>query len=385
VRFTLVVLLLAACGDEYNYFDASIPLDAGVEDQGVLGEGGIPVSAAFTIQGCDKLTFDTDAHPLCSAPRGRPLTFIPLGVGASSVMWKFPSGEPASSNLLTPDATWSTLGSFTVSLAAGGSGGTALGSGTVQIVPGQAGAGCLADEDCDATVGLTCLCPGGVGCPASLEAGLCVRRCESAVCVPGEACIDLARGGAALPDGGTTDGGASDPFRARVCLPTCVDDTSCRIGFACRAMPEVASGAPLGASYTWVDACFAPVLGDVGAACDDPDGTPNGSRCLTGRCESLGARGICTDDCADVACPASAVCVTLPTVGARCLRRCTSGGDCGDPLMACDAPGPGGLGFALPPSEPSTTTLCAPKRCTSTPDCAPAGTCQTVSGAQFCR
>jgi hypothetical protein len=317
--------------------------------------------------------------------RERPLTFVPLGVGVSTVVWTFPSGTPPSSTLLTPEASWSQLGMFTVSLAAAGGGGTALGTGTVIVAAGGAGAPCAADEDCDGSVGLTCLCGAGTVCPATLAAGLCLRRCETNACAPGEACIDLARGGSALPDGGVGDGGAADAFRVRACLPSCASAATCRVGFDCRSLPEVAPGAPPGASYSWTQACFAPVLGDVGAACADPDGTPDGSRCLTGHCEALGARGVCTDVCdADSPCPSYAACATMPSLGARCLPRCAAGADCGDPLLACQGAGGGGLGFSLPAGEPAATMLCSVKRCTTPADCAPAGNCTVVGGGKFC-
>jgi len=382
----LCVVAAAACGDDYRDFDASVPHDAGVDDEGVPGEGGVPIRALFTIAGCDQLEFDMDARPKCTAPRQRPLTFVPLGVGVSTVVWTFASGSPPSSTLLTPEASWTQLGAYSVSLAAAGGGGTALGNGTVQIVPGGAGSACSADEDCDGSVGLSCLCGAGSGCPAELAAGLCARRCETTSCAPGEACVDLARGGVAPVDGGAGgDGGATDAFRVRLCLPTCSTSATCRTGLSCLPLPEVAPGAALGAPYTWVRACFAPVLGEVGDACAAPDGTLEGSRCSTGRCEALGARGVCTDSC-DVGapCPDTAACVTMPSIGPRCLRRCTAGEDCGDPLMQCEGPGAGGLGFSLPPTEPPTTLLCAAKRCTQPSDCAPAGTCKTVGGAQFC-
>ncbi len=378
------VLALAACGDDFVDFDASTPSDAGVPNDDAGAEGGVPVRAVFTVSGCDHLDFDLDARPRCTAPRGRPLTFVPLGVGVDTVVWTFPGATPSSSTILTPEARWAALGSYTVSLASGGGGATALGTGFVQIAAGGAGAACGGDVDCDASLGLTCLCGDGAGCPAPLSAGLCARRCESVACAPGEVCADLTRGGAALADGGAGDGGADEAFRARVCLPACTADASCRSGLSCLELPVVAPGAPAGGPYGWASACFAPVAGEVGAPCRAPGGLPDGSRCLSGQCEALGARGVCSASCAGMACPAGTACATVPQLGARCLARCAAGDDCHDPLMACQPAGAGGLGYSLPPAEPVGTTLCTPKRCALAADCAPAGQCSDVGGAKFC-
>jgi hypothetical protein len=383
----LVLACLGACGDDYVDFDASTAHDLGSDDEGVPSEGGVPLRAVFTVTGCDKLEFDAESHPQCTAPRQRPLTFVPLGVGVSTVVWSFPGGAPSSSTLLTPEASWAQLGDYTVSLAAGGGGGTALGSGIIHIVPGGSGSACTGDQDCDSAAGLSCLCGEGSGCPAQLASGVCVRRCETASCQAGEACVDLARGGVAPGDGGVNggDGGATDAFRVRACLRTCASTSSCRAGLACLELPSVSAGAPLAAPYTWVKACFAPVLGEVGASCAAPDGSLDDSRCLTGHCQPLGARGVCTDACDDGSpCPSTAVCAMLPSTGPLCLRRCTAGEDCGDPLTACSGPGAGGLGYALPPGEPMSTLLCAEKRCSLPADCAPAGTCSNLGGASFC-
>jgi len=150
-------------------------------------------------------------------------------------------------------------------------------------------------------------------------------------------------------------------------------------------LPTVAPGAAPQADYVWTEACFADALSDTGAACRDAYGNLDGTSCLTGRCEAFGARGLCTDECdAERPCPDHAACATLPSVGARCLSRCAMGEACGDPLLACQLGGAGGLGYSLSSSEPASTTLCAPKRCTLPADCAPSGTCASVGGALFC-
>jgi hypothetical protein len=368
------------CGDDFRDFDASTPYDAGVHDEGAGVDGGIPVGAVFTIVGCDHLSFDAGAHAICTTTRGRPLSFVPLAAGVDAVMWMFPSANPSSSTLLTPEASWPSAGTFTVTLTAGGGGGAAIGTGQVHVVLGGAGATCNLDADCDGAAGYTCLCGDGAACPAALSAGLCVRHCEATSCAVGEVCVDLTRGGSGTSDGGVGDGGAGDPYRAHLCLPACMSDATCRTGLACLELPTATSGS----SFAWARACFASVLGGVGAPCLTDAGVPDGSRCLSGHCEVLGARGMCTLACdSSDPCPDSAVCSTMPSVGPRCLPRC-AGTTCDDPLLACQGAGAGGLGFSLPIWEPPDTKLCAPKRCATSAECAPAGTCASVGGGLFC-
>ena len=382
---SLLAVFTIACGDQFRSFDASVAEDAGVSDAGLSSDGGVPVAAAFTISGCTTLSFDQLARPVCVATPERPLTFVPLGVGVESVLWTFAGGSPPTSTTLTPEALWTHAGSYDVTLAAAGGGGAALGTGTVNVVAGAAGDTCASDSDCDASTGLTCLCGDGDHCPGGLAAGLCARRCESAPCDVGEQCVDLTRGGAAAPDGGSPDGGSPDAYRVRVCLPACSASTTCRAGFSCLPLPVVAVGAPSGGAYSWGSACFADVLGQVGAPCRAADGTLDDASCLTGHCEALGARGVCTDVCgAGATCPTQAVCANIASIGPRCLVTCATATGCDDPLLDCVGPGAGGLGYTLPPEAPANTMLCAEKRCTQPSDCTPAGDCTPVDGADFC-
>jgi hypothetical protein len=190
-------------------------------------------------------------------------------------------------------------------------------------------------------------------------------------------CADLARGFVAPADGGVPDGGGADEWRDALCLPVCTDDSDCRPGFSCRELPALNSGQVSGGSFTWMKACFSDALGNVGDACAAADGLPDDARCLSGRCDPLGARGVCTADCATVMCPTTAGCAAFNGTPSdhQCLRRCDAQHPCDDPLLDCLAPGgSGAFGFTLSPADPGTS-YCAPKPCTTPADCAPAGTC----------
>ncbi len=52
------------------------------------------------------------ARPICTAsPPGRPLTFIPLGLGVEAVVWTFPGGDSRElSTELTPEVNWAQPG-----------------------------------------------------------------------------------------------------------------------------------------------------------------------------------------------------------------------------------------------------------------------------------
>jgi hypothetical protein len=192
----------------------------------------------------------------------------------------------------------------------------------------------------------------------------------------GEVCADLSRGAAPVPpDGGSDeDGGVSADWRAMLCLPGCVQSSDCARGFTCRDLPS-----PSGAgAYVWRRACFADVLGDVGASCVDPDGTPDGANCLSGRCDPLGARGLCSAACSStMACPTGASCVQFSgSAAGQCIAQCST--SCGDPLLVCSLPRSGPpYGFTQPAGDPQGTTYCVPKTCSGASDCAPAGTCTT--------
>jgi PKD repeat protein len=378
----LVVTLaaLAGCGDDTGEADGAVtPMDAKLDDLGVLPDGGGPLRGGFTILGCATLDV-TAGSPHCTGPAPLTLTFVPLISGVNTFLWTFTGGDPPSSRAINPSAYFARPGNYAVTLAAGGSAGTTTASGTVTVTAGGPGAACADDGECDAAAGLTCLCGGDIGgCPGGLSVGVCTRDCAGSVCGSGQVCVDLTRAVGAPPtgDAGSTDAAASDPWRRALCLPACAGATSCRTGLLCREVPALEPGAPAGGAYSWRSACFADVLGDDGDTCIAPTGEPDPTRCLSGRCDPLGARDVCTSDCLIAGCPSMAACATFnatPSVH-QCLRRCDGSRPCSDPLLGCEPPGrSGAFGFALA-GEPAGTTVCAPRRCSAASDCAPAGAC----------
>ncbi len=394
----LAALLLTGCTDDLPTVDGSMPpADGGQDDLGVR-DGGGALAGAFTIAGCATLDQTTDV-PRCTGAAPLELTFVPLVAGVDTFVWTFTGGDPPASKAITPSVLFAKPGSYSVGLAAGGSGGTITASASVVVVAGGAGAACVDASDCDVAGGLTCVCGGG-SCPGGLVVGLCTRLCGGgAVCAPGEVCADLARGGTGVmptADGGADeDGGVpnnGDAWRQPLCLRACAASTDCRTGLTCREVPALAAGASSGGSYGWKKGCFADPLGDDGDACDGADGLPAPALCLSGRCDPLGARGLCTSDCTTVACPTLAACATFNGQPAApvCLRRCeaaatTCPSAANDPLLDCEPAGKlGALGFTISPGEPPATLYCAPRRCTVPADCAPAGVCTTLAGGSFC-
>ena len=397
-----LTLLIAGCGSGGETSDAGQSSDMNIGDVGAAFDGPGPLRATFTVVGCATLDTST-GEPRCSGRAPLALTFVPLGAGLSAYVWTFMGATLATSKQMSPSVTFATPGTYTVTLAAGGAAGATTAMGTVVVSAGTTGSPCLADTDCDAGAGLFCVCtPGQAGCVGALAIGFCSRDCSGALCDAGQICADFTRGGAFVPasvDGGGSDvdGGtaaSSEVWRRALCVPSCTADSDCTSGLSCRSLPALASGAAAGGSFSWRQGCFADVDGDDGDSCVSVTGAPDDSRCLSGRCDPYGARGLCTSDCATSAdCPTTAACATYadPIVAATkqaCLRRCDTTFACsGDPLLDCElAQQPGGLGFTTTPAEAATTRYCAPLRCmTATPtQCGPSGTCTDVGSSSFC-
>jgi PKD repeat protein len=388
-RALVLALLIAGCSDQGGMIDASAPSDLGIGDLGWLSDGPELLRGAFTITGCATLDTST-GEPRCSGRAPLALTFVPLGSGVSAFVWTFPGGTPSASKAIAPAVNFATPGTYAVMLAAGGTAGTTTASGTVVVSSGTTGSPCLADTDCDASAGLFCVCkPGDGGCVGALSIGFCSRSCSGGVCNPGEICADFTRGGAYVPSSGDA-GVAGEAWRQALCLPSCMSGADCRAGLSCRELPSLPGGGMAGGSYSWKRGCFADVGGDDGDSCFSPSGQPDPSRCLSGRCDPYGARGLCASDCATSAdCPSTAACATYsaPPWPPRqaCLRRCASFACANDPLLACeDGTAGGGLGFVVTPAEAQSTMYCAPLPCVTASRCAPSGMCTAMDGGSYC-
>jgi PKD repeat protein len=382
------VVALASCGDDAIVVDAAAPgADGGsIGDAGGFVDGAL-LASAFTATGCASLDV-TGGQTRCTGGAPLVVTFVPVGSGATTFQWTFASGEPSTSTEATPTVTFRWPGTYAVTLIASGAAGSTSASGTVVVTSNGVGAPCAATAECSA--GLTCLCGNG-GCPGALADGVCTRGCSGGGCGMAAVCADLTRGAPAVGDsdvdGGAPDGGTDDEWRRSICLPTCATSSDCRPGFTCRELPVLDSGAASGGSYSWQRACFADLLGDDGDACFSEWSMPDPGRCLSGRCDALGDRGLCTSDCASIACPSTAACAAFNDApSARlCLARCDATHPCADPLLDClPAHQTGSLGFTVPASEPAGATYCAPRRCMLPTDCPPSGMCVAEGSASFC-
>lgn len=377
--------------------DASV--DSGVYSDDGQGQG---VLGLFTIAGCRKLTFPND-EPRCEglAPLSLQLVLLPIGV--SSYRWQVLAADGTSdggtsdggmgslldetqSRSRSPSFTLTRPGTYYVSLAVAGPGGTSSASGQIVVSTGEVGEPCRRDDQCQS--GLRCLCgvdqPGRDGaCPGSLANGICTKSCDGVACPIGSVCLNLSRSQASL-----ADGGIGDAFRQPLCAKPCTLDTDCRADQLCRELPQSKPGAAASAPLQFGKVCFAAIPAAIGASCIGADEQPSQSDCATGVCEALGARDLCTIACGS-GCPQSAACATWNSAVApapsspRCLARCDAARPCGDPLLEClPGGGSGGLGFTLP-GEPMSTQVCAPRRCSKAADC-PSGRCVTIGAASFC-
>lgn len=398
------------------------PSDAAADkSSAAVGDGGASLVGLFTVSGCGELTFsDPTGEPRCAGTAPLRVQLVLLEVGASMHRWTVtpldvinpgPSDggtsdggtsdgglgdggardgsllDEAQSHARTPELTLNLPGTYAVTLAVAGPGGTATASGQIVVAAGGLGAACRRDAHC--ATGLSCLCgsdqPGRDGsCPGGLAAGLCTRSCDGAACPTGSACIDLSRTQPLVPP----DGGSGDSFRQPLCVPSCSNTSKCRADLVCRDLPVLAAGGHAGDPLQWGRGCFVQTPAGVGGACLAPDGKTDPTACTSGLCEGLGLRGLCSAACTG-GCPSEAACATWnsllpPSPGApRCLARCDAMRPCGDPLLDClPGGGTGALGFRLQ-SEPVGTMVCAPRRCSADPDC-PGGRCVLLGTARFC-
>src|SRR5262245_6548205 len=122
VALLCALVALVGCGETDGPADLSSPVDGGMLDIGIA-DGPPPVLGAFTITGCHKLEFAGE-EPTCTGPAPLRVTFVPLSSGVDAWVWSFKGGDPPDSQVITPEVRYDKPGTFDVTLAAGGTGGT---------------------------------------------------------------------------------------------------------------------------------------------------------------------------------------------------------------------------------------------------------------------
>ncbi len=340
-----------------------------------------PLALDFSATGC--AAFDPVASR-CDGTAPLALAFTPIGSQELiHFLWDFGDGTATSSER-SPTHVYALPGSFPVTLVAGG--GPGVGTvprshdAYVNVIPAPAGARCDVNLQC--ADGLSCWCGSSNPCTPLLSRGLCGRPCDAAaggpeLCPDHTICADLST---KAPTPASVLPGAASSWRRPLCLPVCVDDRDCTGGFRCRDLP---APTPTG---SWVRACFETYPLPLGARCGDAGGKPVDADCASRLCADLGAFGRCSADCAVGGCPMGTACAQFGDGRRLCLATCAGAGGCNDdPLLACEAPGATGpLGFVAtgnpPVSGGAAPTYCAPKRCATSSDCGPAGTCPVGGG-----
>jgi PKD repeat protein len=328
----------------------------------VRGEGGPVAVVDFVVQGCTVRTQDRCAGA------------VPLVLAFSAVVeaqplsakWDFGDGSPGQTGMAVSH-TYGKVGTYTVSLAIGGSGGTVSEQKTDFVVVDPVGPGgpCPSDSACASG---TCVCQDG--CPFPLSGGFCLEGCTGAACYSvATVCVDLSTN---VPD-------VQEPWRGKVCLPACSSDVDCtRPGFSCRVAPG-----PSG----WQRVCLPPFPRVVGAPCRKGTGATDASLCLGDLCLDMGASGYCTAACGPTACPEGSRCAqfTGENQATVCLAHCAPGLCAGDPLLGCELPSTQGyFGFqVIGPPDPPGTRYCAAKHCSTDGDCGLLGRCDQDKGG-FC-
>ncbi len=365
----LLALPGCSCGGSSGAADASLRDDGSASADGAGGpDAALPlIWIDFSVTGCAGeaagepagATPDAGAEEEAPCRGAAPLTlgFIPIAPAPVEVYeWRFEGDGSEPDSRAAPDHVFTAPGIYDVSLNAEGPGGTAnaLKKGLVVVEPAAIGAPCEADPQCASGM---CVCGGG-GCEG-LATGLCSAPCAGP-CDAG-VCADLAPSGPGTPE----------PWQQQLCLADC-SAAACPAGMACQ---ELLAGDAGG----WVLACFpSGPLAAIGESCARPSGELDDELCASGQCLAEGLRGLCGADCGPAnRCPSSAACATFEggAPGRTCLARCDADTACdADPWLACQAPGgTGALSFTV--DEPvSPGGYCAPKACSSDPEC-PQGQC----------
>jgi PKD repeat protein len=398
----------------------------------------------FAVTGCARAAADAGATngdggaAACTGTAPLTLTFSPVGSAAlTRFRWTFGDLSPPSSER-APTHTYLLPGTYDVGVVAEGD---AVGSISRQrpgfvVVTGD-GAGTPCDVDAQCGPGLFCLCGESAPCGDEFPHGICTSGCATSACAGGASCArvdvpppsaspdagsgataDAVPASAGLDDASLDDAGddapaasdaaadapspgpadadagddaaasadgppAVDPnARVALCLAGCTGDSDCAAGLVCRTLPNGAKGPDAGA---WTSVCVPAALRRVGDSCRDARGKLDSRLCATGACADLGALGLCTASCADVACPSGAACATFGDGRSLCVATCATNAPCtSDPLLGCESGnGTGALGFRTSPPAPSAT-FCAPRSCTSQADCSPSGTCKPLGVGAHC-
>lgn len=366
IAASIVLLMVAACettgsgpGDGATDHSVQPALD-GTEP----GEAGAAPVVDFVVVGCERRT--------ATQCVGR----VPLSLTFTAVLEKLPRsatwnlGDGSEATGLVASHTYTSPGTYNVTLTTGDAGGTTSARKRDLVVVERVGPGAPCTSTAQCAHG-TCACTAAHSCTPPLDRGVCLVKCEDKcpqTPYP-SLCVDLKSPSA---------GGGAEPWRTTLCLPRCTTDADCaRPGFSCRHGPGTSG---------WQRACLPANLRDVGQPCRGPAGSPLPELCLGATCLGIGASGYCSAACQAGTCPSGSRCAEISgLVGAVCLAQCSSGSCSTDPLLACELPGgSGSYGFTIlgaPP--PGGTTFCAAKRCTGDSQCGLLGTCDSGSGG-FC-
>jgi FOG: PKD repeat len=369
-RLVLPLLLLAACGGRSSPVADAGPDGARPDTALPADAGPLPLAVDFTVAGCPG--FDA-AVPSCTGLAPLTVQFEPIATPTiSKYFWDFGDGTSDGTSA-TPSHTFSTPGSFDVTLVGVGATGVATRTRAdyIIVVASGLGAPCQADQQCGP--GSSCLCSAASPCTTGPLAGMCTSSCQQNDCPAGGVCANL--GAAALNSGHT------EPWQTQICLPPCTSDADCTAGLLCRTMPAWPN-----AAY-WVHGCFADVPADVGSPCLAATGARRNDLCVTGLCADLGALGLCSRDCTFATCPAGSDCAVFGDGRELCLVPCSSSFPCNrDPLLTCVPPGPSLLGYQLktPPSSGAGGAYCAPTPCSTNTDCGAAGLCREDPEVSHC-
>jgi PKD repeat protein len=327
-------------------------------------DGPPTLAVDFSVEGCP--SFDSESVS-CTGTVPLALRFVPM-VTAPVLYYIWDFGDKTSSDPTTPSHVYTVPGVYSVSVVASGADGIVRKT-HLDFVAAEAKAlGEPCDLDAQCLEGLFCLCPAGA-CDYGPPRGTCTAHCQAGACPDDQICVDLAT---------TAANSLTEPWQASLCLRGCDTDADCNGGLHCRSLPP-------GAGSTWVKACFSELPSNLGESCVDASGAMRDNLCVRGVCASLGAKGMCTLACSSETCPPGSDCAILGDGRKLCLRPCGNGFACDqDPLLQCLPPGSGDLGYRLADASATTSTYCAPKRCSSDDDCLPFGQCDGDSERSHC-